>query len=335
MGKCEWFVFGILAYNSKDTINETLKSIEYQINRYRAATNYAIVITDDCSVDNTVEIVEQWLSKNESMFSEIKFIKNEKNCGVVYNFNKILDDIPIGTPFKVLAADDVFSSGNLVDKVKSIKDKELHTYLRVFLKNGKLFYQDYDLRQYYIYLNQGEISKEKKLRYMRRGNFLHTPSTIFTKKLYQESGCHNLNKKFRLYEDDPTWYSMIRNNNDLSIKFKNECIVLYRLSEKSISQDQVYGSPFIEEQDRLMNIYEQDCHGMEKLYIKDRKKHFRPKYLRISRYEAWLRIRRNKILLRKDKGFKKFKQHMDKIIEREQAYYNKYIIEDVFCDMRE
>lgn len=60
------------SYNSSKFIGETIKSILAQTYQ-----NWELIITDDCSTDNTCEIIEEYI-KNDS---RIKLIKLNKNSG--------------------------------------------------------------------------------------------------------------------------------------------------------------------------------------------------------------------------------------------------------------
>ena len=53
--------------------------------------SFNIIITDDCSKDNTVLVVEKWLTINSYCFQNIEFIKNKNNKGTVYNYNYLTD----------------------------------------------------------------------------------------------------------------------------------------------------------------------------------------------------------------------------------------------------
>ena len=53
------FTFGILAYNQEKEILETLESIRYQIEHYSDNENINLILIDDSSADNTVDVVIQ------------------------------------------------------------------------------------------------------------------------------------------------------------------------------------------------------------------------------------------------------------------------------------
>jgi len=73
---------GVLSYNNARFVIETLDSIKAQ-----TYPNIELIIIDDCSRDNSVELILQWLEQNHN---PTEFIVNEKNLGIPKNCNKIL-----------------------------------------------------------------------------------------------------------------------------------------------------------------------------------------------------------------------------------------------------
>jgi glycosyltransferase involved in cell wall biosynthesis len=89
----------IPTYNYAFCIDETLQSVldqEYQ--------DFEIVIIDDCSKDNTDEVVQKYLSD-----PRVRYYRNEVNLGLVGNWNKCLSYAK-GEYLKFLCADDKFRS---------------------------------------------------------------------------------------------------------------------------------------------------------------------------------------------------------------------------------
>ena len=60
------------SYNSSSFIAGTIESILSQ-----TYLNWELLITDDCSTDRSVEIIERYIQKD----SRIKLFRLEKNCG--------------------------------------------------------------------------------------------------------------------------------------------------------------------------------------------------------------------------------------------------------------
>ena len=67
------------SYNNADYIIETLDSIKNQTYK-----NIELVIVDDCSTDNSVSIIEDWLTRYTSKY---KFIKHPENKGGSIPYN--------------------------------------------------------------------------------------------------------------------------------------------------------------------------------------------------------------------------------------------------------
>ena len=79
----------IPVYNHESYIKQCLETIMYDL-----PENTEIIIIDDCSTDNSIEVAKKFNS------DKIKIFKNEKNMGCAYSLNKamsIAKGIYIGT----------------------------------------------------------------------------------------------------------------------------------------------------------------------------------------------------------------------------------------------
>ncbi|MDE7476709.1 MAG: glycosyltransferase [Lachnospiraceae bacterium] len=90
----------VLSYKSAETIVQTLDSIKGQ-----DYGNIELIITDDCSPDNTVETVREWIAKNKGILSNIKLVTAKQNTGIPGNINRALRH-SCGDYIKLIAADD-------------------------------------------------------------------------------------------------------------------------------------------------------------------------------------------------------------------------------------
>ena len=68
------------SYNTGAYIKETINSVVSQ-----TYDNWELIIVDDCSTDNTDEVVRLFLNDQR-----IRYLKNEKNCGAAVSRNKAL-----------------------------------------------------------------------------------------------------------------------------------------------------------------------------------------------------------------------------------------------------
>lgn len=92
---------GVISYNSASTIVETLESVKNQ-----TYGNIELIISDDASKDNTVEICRDWLECNASYFSRVELITSSVNTGTCGNCDRVLKK-SLGLWLRIIAADDI------------------------------------------------------------------------------------------------------------------------------------------------------------------------------------------------------------------------------------
>lgn len=102
----------IPVYNGDKYLVECLESCVNQ-----SFKDYEIIICDDGSTDKTISIIEEYANK----FSFIKFFKNEKNLGLVGNWNNCLG-LSSGTWIKYVFQDDYITQDCLDKFVNQITD---------------------------------------------------------------------------------------------------------------------------------------------------------------------------------------------------------------------
>lgn len=105
----------VLTYNSSKTILETLESVKRQ-----EYPNIELIISDDASVDNTVDICKVWLSENGSNFIRTKLLTVNKNTGVPANENRAIKECR-GSWLKGIAGDDILLDSCIADFVEYVK----------------------------------------------------------------------------------------------------------------------------------------------------------------------------------------------------------------------
>lgn len=100
----------------------TAKFIEHTINSVLAQTykNWELIIVDDCSTDNTDEIVGQFL-----IDKRIKFLKNERNSGAAISRNRALREAK-GKWIAFLDSDDLWKPEKLMWQIKFMKKHGYH-----------------------------------------------------------------------------------------------------------------------------------------------------------------------------------------------------------------
>ena len=102
----------IPVYNSSKYIEETIKSINSQTYK-----NYEAIFIDDCSTDNSVEIIEKYRNINKNMI----LIKIEKHIGVSRTRNIGIKKAK-GRYLTFLDSDDIWVRDKLEKQIKYIKE---------------------------------------------------------------------------------------------------------------------------------------------------------------------------------------------------------------------
>lgn len=254
------FSFCVLAYNQENTIVETLESIKYQIQHFGSGRDFNLYITDDASKDSTLEIVSLWLKVNNKLFKKIEIKSNENNVGTVCNYNYLMSKINT-EEFKIIAGDDLIGPYNIFKFIGDDEDK-IYTFPYVRLDNDNV---DYRLRYLYDYYYKKIRYKRKfNCTWMRLGDFLHTPSTFYAKKMYTISKSKQFNAEFYLYEDDPTFYSFFLNN-EIKVNLGSLPLILYRYTAQSTST--VPNKVFLNDWKKLQKMYISDSKGIERFYL--------------------------------------------------------------------
>lgn len=122
----------IPVYNASETIENTVKSVLNQ-----SYTNFEMIIIDDCSTDNSFEIVDE-LSKRDS---RIILHRNKNNLGVAKTRNFGIT-IAKGEFISFLDSDDIWKSSKLEKQLEYIKQK-----------NADICYSSYEM------INNNETSR--------------------------------------------------------------------------------------------------------------------------------------------------------------------------------
>ncbi len=103
------------SYNTAKFISQTIESVLAQ-----TYTNWELIIVDDCSTDNTDEVVKSFLSDNR-----IKYIKNEKNSGAAVSRNRALREAK-GKWIAFLDSDDLWLPEKLEKQISFMRKNDYY-----------------------------------------------------------------------------------------------------------------------------------------------------------------------------------------------------------------
>lgn len=103
------------SYNTEKYISESIASVQKQ-----SYADWELIIVDDCSTDNTDEIVKPFLSDKR-----IKYIKNETNSGAAVSRNRALREAK-GKWIAFLDSDDLWLPVKLEKQIAFMKKNDYH-----------------------------------------------------------------------------------------------------------------------------------------------------------------------------------------------------------------
>ena len=103
------------SYNTGRFIKETIESVLAQ-----TYSDWELIIVDDCSTDNTDEVVGEFLSDER-----IRYIKNDTNSGAAVSRNRALREAK-GKWIAFLDSDDLWEPEKLEKQIAFMRDNDYH-----------------------------------------------------------------------------------------------------------------------------------------------------------------------------------------------------------------
>lgn len=220
----------VLAYRSAETIRETLDSIKAQ-----TYNNIEIIITDDCSPDNTVNIAKEWIEDNKDTSCIVKLVTTDKNTGIPGNINRALRQAT-GEYLKLIAADDYLTVDAISEYVNFCENNpKAIPVAKVHLFSDKEI--DFSDVQSYCDRCYQFAQKEYKEQYhmLLTNNCIVAPSASFyPMEIIRKLGGYDENYKW--FEDYPMNLKVMHAGYKCGLI--NKELVYYRISGNSITASQ-------------------------------------------------------------------------------------------------
>ena len=105
---------GMPVYNAEKFLRNRLDSLLSQ-----TFTDFELIISDDASIDSTVKICKEYISKDK----RIRYIRQEKNIGISSNFHFVLQE-SIGEYFFWAAQDDITLPGFIEKNLEALDNNK-------------------------------------------------------------------------------------------------------------------------------------------------------------------------------------------------------------------
>lgn len=199
------------SWNTGRFIAETIESVLAQ-----TYTNWELIIVDDCSTDNTDEVVKMYQD------DRIRYFKNEVNCGAALTRNRAMREAK-GEWIAFLDSDDLWLPEKLEHQINFMQH------------NGySLSFTEYE-----------KIDEESR----KLGIYVSGPTKINRRKMYNYDYIGQLTMMYSAKEFGLIQIKDIKKNNDYAIRLQlykkdgtcayllKENLALYRVRKVSISHD--------------------------------------------------------------------------------------------------
>jgi glycosyltransferase involved in cell wall biosynthesis len=205
----------VASYNNEAYIEQTLDSIASQTHK-----NLEIIIVDDCSKDNSVQLIKDWIIRNSV---KATLLKNEVNLGICKTFNKALAQAN-GKYVSIIGSDDLMLGDKLANQVSILEDapaKVGAVYSDAFLigPQAELYFGRFiQWHKHFFDIPQHDIFE-----ILLKGNFIPVMSILWKKECFDV--CGNFDEEL-IYED---YDMLLRVSAQYDIIFSDRISVQYRV----------------------------------------------------------------------------------------------------------
>lgn len=227
---------GVVTYNSGDFILETLDSIKSQ-----TYPNIELIVSDDCSSDDTVEKCKRWFAENANSFVRAELVTSPINTGVSGNSNRAFEKAT-GEWYKMFDGDDIMRPYAIDEFVKYVKDNPEVNFV---FSQSKHFKKNVNEEKNYPddhisdYLYRPDMTAKKQLSVISK--LYLAPGPVFIKRsAIAKVGAFD--ERFPLLEDYPLFIKLVKNGN--KIYLLNKQLVDKRMRNNSIQYSRESGTVF-------------------------------------------------------------------------------------------
>lgn len=211
----------VITYNSSEYVVETLDSIYNQTYR-----NIELIITDDCSTDNTVELCNQWLLHHQNRFMKSRVVASTINSGISANCNRGYK-MAEGEWIKGIAGDDVLLP-NCIERNMDYVTKK--TQAVIVISKVETFSKDNTDTEIYPTKTQEEfysLTAEEQFEVLLHYNQAYAPTLFIKKDLMEEIGYFD--EEIPFIEDWPIYIKIFKTG--FHLDYLKEVTVKYRVEE--------------------------------------------------------------------------------------------------------
>lgn len=182
-------------YNHSIYVEKSLDSVLNQ-----TYSNIQLIIIDDCSNDNSTQVIENWISRNKADL----FIKNKENLGLTKSVNQAFKNVK-GAYFIDLAADDVLLP-HCIETQVSVYKKYPNQQIGIVYGNAKVIdtYNNSTYSYFDKFPHKKKASKPKDgfiyQEIIDHTNTICSVSALNNTSIFKALGCYDENLVFEDYD---------------------------------------------------------------------------------------------------------------------------------------
>lgn len=209
-------------YNTSPYLKECVNSIINQTYK-----NLEIIIVNDCSTDNSLEVISSFKDKR------IKVINLKKNHGVAFCRNKGVEEAT-GDYICYIDSDDYWNLDKIAKQVKFIKNKAFIYSSYSYFKNGKF--------------HKAKVPSKITYKQALKNTTIFTSTVMFNMAYLEKKDIYM--PDIRRGQDTATWWQVLKKG--ITAYGLDESLVVYRVVEKSLSSNKLRALK------RTWNIYKRE-----------------------------------------------------------------------------
>lgn len=203
-------------YNAEKFLTDTINTVFSQ-----TYENWELIFVDDKSTDNSVEIVNEYIQKNNN----IKLIQNKENSGAAISRNKGIDEAK-GKYIAFLDADDLWKKDKLEKQIKFMKENEYD-----FTFTGYEFADENGIPNGKKVIVPSKINYKKAL----KNTIIWTSTVMFNMNKLKKEDIYMPDVKRG--QDTATWWKVL--STGVNAYGIDEVLSYYRRTNKSLSANKL------------------------------------------------------------------------------------------------
>lgn len=214
----------VITYNSSKFVIETLDSAKSQTYK-----NIELIISDDCSKDDTVDVCRKWLNENNDLFVNTELIEASENTGIPGNCNRGLY-ASNGKWIKMIAGDDILLN-NCIEK---FINETIKFRLEKFFSSSIYEMKNDVVDRISIppeRIMKGNAAKQK-INFLKYLSYIFGPSIFMERDTLLSLG--GFDERYQGVEDYPLYLKITKAG--YRFQLLNEPTVIYRIHDESITK---------------------------------------------------------------------------------------------------